>query len=316
MSDRFALAVHGGAGRVPAAKTREPGRLFYDAAMARGLEAGAQVLGRGGTALDAVVAAVVVLEDDEHLNAARGAALCADGSVELSASVMDGESMAVGAMVGLTRVKNPIRAARALVGHSHCLLFGSRGDAFAHGEGLEIVPTDYFVTPRRRRQWERLRDREGLHLDHSGEDEARGTVGAVARDRGGGLAAATSTGGMVNQWPGRVGDSPVTGAGTWASNVCAVSATGTGDPFFRLTFARRVADLIELAGLSPEAAALRALGEVGTLEGEGGCILVDGQGRLAMPMSSPQMIRGWLLEGDRPRVAILADEVREAPAPD
>jgi beta-aspartyl-peptidase (threonine type) len=209
---------------------------------------------------------------------------------------MNGRTLAVGAVVGVSRTRNPVLAAQALMGHAHCLLFGESGDAFAEARGLAMADPGYFLTRKRRRQWERLVDRSKLHLDHAGEEvgDTHGTVGAVARDRRGRLAAATSTGGMVNQLPGRVGDSPVAGAGTWADAHCAVSATGTGDAFFRVAFARRVADLIELAGVAPLAAAERALEEVRSVKGQGGCILIDAEGRIATAMNSPQMVRGSL----------------------
>jgi beta-aspartyl-peptidase (threonine type) len=305
----FSLAVHGGAGRLSPGRTREPGRAPYDEAIARALRAGIEVLQSGGSAVRAVTAAVVVMEDDEMFNAGRGAALCADGSVELSAAVMNGRNLAVGALVGVGRTKNPVLGAQALMKHSHCLLFGAQGDDFSEQQGLELVPRDYFFTRSRRRQWQLLSDRTRIHLDHSGED-AHGTVGAVARDRRGALAAATSTGGMLNQLPGRVGDSPVAGAGTFANSVCAISATGTGDAFFRVSFARRVADLIELARLSGGDAAERALGEVKAVRGQGGCILVDAEGRVSCNFNSPQMVRGWVTEGGPIRVAILRDDER------
>ena len=307
---RWAIAIHGGAGRLAQRKTVDPGRRPYDDAIARSLAAGAAVLRRGGGSVRAVTAATVVLEDCELFNAGKGAALCRDGSVELSAAVMSGRSGAVGAMVGLKRTKNPILAARSIMGHSHCLLFGPNGDEYAASRGLEQVDSDYFMTARRRRQWRRVRDTESIHLDHA-EDEAHGTVGAVARDSRGHLAAATSTGGLVNQLPGRVGDSPVAGAGTWADSRCAVSATGTGDVFFRVAFARRVADLIELAGLAPDEAARSALKDVRTHRGQGGCIAVDAEGSITAEFISPQMVRGGLAHGGPMWSAIGPSDRRE-----
>jgi beta-aspartyl-peptidase (threonine type) len=245
-----------------------------------------------------VTEAVAALEDEPLFNAGRGAALCVDGSVELSAAVMSGRSRAIGAMVGLKRTRNPVRAARAIMGGSH-------GDDYAKGRGLEQVSSDYFRVPHRERQWERAKNRAVLHLDHS--EEAHGTVGAVARDRKGHLAAATSTGGLINQLPGRVGDSPVAGAGTWADAQCAVSATGTGDAFFRVAFARRVADLVELTGASLKDAAARALKDVRAVKGQGGCILVGTTGRPTFAFNSPQMVRGsWAQVG--PMLAAITDD--------
>ncbi len=309
MTSPWALAVHGGAGHLAKSKTRDPGRFPYDQAIARALAAGGAVLRRGGSAVRAVTEAVVVLEDEPIFNAGRGAALCVDGSVELSAAVMSGRSRAVGAMVGLKSTRNPVRAARAVMGHSHCLLFGIHGDMYASEHGLDQVPSDYFLVPYRRRQWERAKNRSELHLDHS--EDAHGTVGAVARDRRGFLAAATSTGGLVNQLPGRVGDSPVAGAGTWADERCAISATGTGDAFFRVAFARRAADLVELAGMSVRRAAASALDEVRSVRGQGGCIAVGPTGGPEIAFNSQDMVRGVWVQHQRMIAGVSTDDERE-----
>jgi len=302
------LAVHGGAGRLPANKVSYPGRRPYELALARALRCGQSVLLKGGSAVRAVTEAVAVLEDEPLLNAGRGAVLCADGSIELCAAVMGGRRQQFGAVAGLTRTRNPVRAARELLEHRHGLLFGAAGDAFAEGAGLEMVSPEFFLTPLRQGQWKRLHGTSRVELDHSGDEATHGTVGAVARDRRGHLAAATSTGGLVNQLPGRIGDTPIAGAGTWADGSCAVSATGKGEAFARVAFARRVADLIGLVGAEPAEAARRALEEVARFRGQGGCIVVDSAGRLALPFSSAQMLRGWVVGPSRPKVAILADE--------
>lgn len=308
MRRRFSIAVHGGAGRLARSKTVEPGRRPYDAGVRRSLAAAIAILERGGSAVRAVAAAVSVLEDDEHFNAGRGAALCMDGSVELSASIMNGSNLSVGAMVGLKRTRNPVQAAQTLMGHSHCLLFGENADAYAEQKGVPMADPEYFQTLYRLQQWKRARGRSQARLDHHDDEDAHGTVGAVALDRRGRFAAATSTGGIVNQLPGRVGDSPVVGAGTWANHLCAISATGTGDVFFRLAFARRVADLIELGGRSGAAAADKALAEVASKRGQGGCILIDSDGEIHCPHISSHMVRGWIQEGESAKVAILAQE--------
>jgi len=300
--------VHGGAGYLSSSKTRTPERRRYDHATARALLAAQRVLLAGGSAARATTAAVVVLEDDEVFNAGQGSALCEDGSVELSASVMNGRNLAAGAMVGLKRTKNPVLAARALMKHTHGLLFGAWGDAFAENAGLEMVSPDYFMTHERQKQLRRYKRKGTIGLDHSDDEPAHGTVGAVALDRRGYLAAATSTGGLVNQLRGRVGDTPVVGSGTWANRVCAVSATGTGDAFARVAFGRRVADLIELAGLSPDGAAQQALDEVRGIRGQGGCIIISAAGEVACPFISTQMVRGWVVDRERPTVAILPGE--------
>lgn len=306
------LAVHGGAGRLPLRGLKGKRRSRYEQGLAEALMTGQRVLQRGGSALNAVVETVVCLEDNDLFNAGVGAALCADGSVELSASTMRGRDLAVGAMVGLKRTKNPVRAACAILGHAHGLLFGVEGDEYAAAKGLKLVSSEYFQTPYRLRQWKRQTNRAVATLDHSGEDEAHGTVGAVAMDRRGNLAAATSTGGLVNQLPGRVGDTPVIGAGTWADNrTCALSATGKGDAFARIAFARRVADLIELGHMSPHEAALDALADVKRVKGAGGCILIDRGGNVCLPFNTPHMPRGWVRGNGPPHVALLPDEEHE-----
>ncbi len=311
MSDApIALAVHGGAGRLAKPKTRYPQRLPYEIALGQALYEGQKILQRGGTALRAVVAAVCVLEDCDLFNAGQGAALCADGSVELSASVMNGKGRKAGAVASAALIRNPIKGAEAVIKSPHVVLAGEAADTYAREAGLAMEPQDYFKVPARIEQWEAIRDTGKVVLDHS--DGANGTVGAVARDKRGNLAAATSTGGLVNQWPGRIGDSPIIGAGTWADNpVCAVSATGKGDPFARVAFARRVADLMELKRMGPEAAGKAALLEVRAVGGTGGCIIVDAKGRVALPFDSAQMLRGWVRGNDVPRVAILPGEAVE-----
>ncbi len=306
---KTSIAVHGGAGRLAAKRLQGSSRKRFEQGLAEALRGGQRILLRGGSALNAVTEAVSILEDNEHFNAGKGAALCADGSVELSASLMRGSDLAVGAVVGLKRTKNPIQTTRKLINHAHGFLFGSGADQFAQSKNLEMVAPEYFMTPLRKRQWEKYRDKHEMVLDHSDEDAPHGTVGAVALDRRGNLAAATSTGGLVNQLPGRVGDSPVIGAGTWADNRnCAVSATGTGEAFARLAFARRVADLIELKSLDLINAADAALGEVASLNGTGGCIVLNRENQLVLPFNSSTMLRGWL-DGNGPaHVAILPGE--------
>jgi len=308
VSQSFVLAVHGGAGPMEPGQVRHPGRSRYDEALCRALRAGQAILMRGGTALRAVTEAVRILEDDDLFNAGRGAVLCADGSVELSASVMDGRTMRVGAMVGLRRIKNPVLAARALLRHPHGMLFGEQADAWAEAAGVETVRSRYFRTPARIRQWERSHQSKSVPHERGAGEASHGTVGAVALDRRGNLAAATSTGGLVNQLPGRVGDTPIIGAGTWADRTCAISTTGRGDAFVRMTFARRVADLVEIGRKRPGTAALRALDELTRVNGRGGCIVIGRDGRLAMPFNAPQMPRGWVVGRSAPVTAIGKDD--------
>ncbi len=328
MHGRVVLAIHGGAGRLAQSKVCHPRRQKYEAALAEALRAGYGVLRAGGAAERAVTEAVRMMENHKLFNAGRGGVLSANGRVELSASVMNGKDLKAGAVTGITRTKNPVLAARAMMPHIHVLLAGEDADRFSERTGLEMVGPDYFITKSRTRQWSKLKGSDEMALDHNedddeddsddsdddDEDDVQGTVGAVARDRRGTVAAATSTGGLVNQWPGRIGDTPVIGAGTWADNrTCAISATGKGDVFARLAFARRVADLVELSGLDIEAASMNALRDICTQGGDGGCIVVDAEGRLTLPFVTPQMLRGWMVDGGPPTVAILPGEAVELP---
>lgn len=303
------IAVHGGAGRLSDKQTNSPARQGYEQGLADALRAGQAILLDGGVAVDAVCAAVASLEDNELFNAGRGAVLCSDGEAELSASVMDGGDGSAGAMVGLKRLRNPVLGAKVMINHMHGLLFGGQADGWAKSAGLEMVEPDYFVTPARKAQWAALSGTDTVALDHSDAESVHGTVGAVARDGQGNLAAATSTGGLANQLPGRVGDTPVVGAGTWAdSGVCALSATGKGDVFARIAFARRVADLIELGQMNAQEATRRALDDVARAGGEGGCIVLTPKGEVHLPFNTPQMLRGHISGGGGPLVAILPGE--------
>lgn len=308
----FSLAIHGGAGSVPADRLEGSSRLAYEAALTAALKIGEVILRDGGAAIDAVTQAVVELENREVFNSGRGAALCADGSAELDASVINGADRTAGAVAGLTTTRNPVLAARALMGTEHWFLHGPAGDRFARNAGLRTVEPSYFITADRQHQLASYHGKTASGLDHDpglSTEAPGGTVGAVACDANGNLAAATSTGGMVNQPPGRVGDTPLIGAGSWAENgICAVSATGTGEAFIRAGFARRIADLIEIGGYELQTAVERALTEMAALKGAGGCIAVDGAGRLAQPFNTGQMFRGWVTSSEPPRIAILPAE--------
>lgn len=308
----FALAIHGGAGalsasRVPAERLDEMRR---DLGLA--LDAGLGVLGGGGSALDAVVAAVVVLEDSRVFNAARGAVLRSDGSARLDASVMAGDGRRAGAVCLLRAAKNPVRVARALLERGReVLLAGDEGDRFAREAGLDTCSAEYFITDYRREQLERLAQRQGMALDHDvpvpGRDRDEGqTVGAVALDRHGHLAAATSTGGMTHAAPGRVGDSPIIGAGTWASDeTLALSATGSGEHFIRAAFAHEVHARLAFGGGDLERAARDALHLVASLGGQGGCVAVDRTGRVVAPFTTRAMPRAHQTAGGARHVYVL-----------
>ncbi|HZS21094.1 MAG TPA: isoaspartyl peptidase/L-asparaginase [Pseudonocardiaceae bacterium] len=300
------LPVHGGAGRIVAGEL-DAARV---AAASRGLHAslmaGMAVLRDGGSALDAVVAAVAILEDDEQFNAGRGAVLTVGGGVEHDAAVADGATRRAGAVTCVNGVRNPVRAARAVMDRTpHVLLSGDGALELARREGLELAPTGWFVTARRQKQLATLQ--RGCRVE---SEMTGGTVGAVAVDVEGHLAAATSTGGSAGQLAGRIGDTPLLGAGTWADDrSCAVSATGDGEAFILSVFAHEVDALVRLAGLDLGAACDRALQEVSARRGTGGCIGVRPDGTVAMPFTSPGMFRGWIDAAGNPRVGMFAGDL-------
>jgi beta-aspartyl-peptidase (threonine type) len=298
----------------------------YRAALERALDAGVAVLDGGGSALAAVESAVVALEDDPLFNAGRGAVFAADGRHELDASIMDGRTRAAGAVAGVRRVRNPIRLARLVMERSaHVLLVGEGAESFAREQGVELVDPGWFSTARRRAQLAATKRELGEDVPTRSEDTAVdqeladagpddrtvGTVGAVALDADGHLAAATSTGGLTNKRPGRVGDSPVIGAGTYADDrACAVSVTGTGELFLRAVVAYDVAARMRYAGQTladaARAAIMDSVASLGGLGG-GGLIAVDGQGAVAMPFSTEGMYRGRVVAGGTRRVDIFGD---------
>jgi len=259
------------------------------------LQAGHSVLSSGGTALDAVTAAVILLEDDPVFNAGRGSVFSAEGTIEMDASIMRGDTREAGSVAGVMRIKNPILGARAVMEKSpHVMLAGPGADRFAELTGLVLAEPDWFHTERRWKQHRRSLKTNTISLDHADTENVYGTVGAVACDAQGTVAAASSTGGMVNKHLGRLGDTPVLGAGTWACNrSCATASTGHGEFFIRCNAAARVSALVELAGLSLEEAAQRVIHEeIAELGGDGGLITIDTQGRIALPFSTGGMFRG------------------------
>ena len=300
----FAIAVHGGAGTLPASElTPEKQRAFNDG-LESALRAGFAILERGGASLDAVVAAVTVLEDDPLFNAGRGSVLAANGGHELDASIMDGRDLRAGSVTGLRHVRNPIQLARLVMDRSpHVMLAGAGAEEFALEHGLESVPNDYFATERRRLELERLLRGE----QKPGGEAVLGTVGAVAIDEQGNLAAGTSTGGMTGKKWGRVGDSPIIGAGTYAADdCCAVSATGHGEFFIRLAVAHEIASLVRYRGMDVRQAADEVvMNQLGRLGGTGGVIAIGRDGTIAMPFNSPGMLRGAMDSRGRLETAIL-----------
>jgi beta-aspartyl-peptidase (threonine type) len=301
----FGLAIHGGAGTLPRAEMRGAVELNYRAGLQEALDAGFAVLQAGGTSLDAVTQAVVLLEDNPLFNAGRGAVFTLDGRNELDAAIMDGSNLKAGAVCGLTRIRNPILLARSVMEQSdNVMLAGEGAEEFALSRGFSFVPQSFFYTPERWQQLERIRGGDtglsALTISHVG------TVGAVALDLAGRLAAATSTGGMTGKRYRRIGDSPIIGAGTYADDrSCAVSATGHGEVFIRAAVAHDICARMRFAGRSlAEAVREVVLEELVALHGEGGVVAIDARGEIAMEFNSEGMFRASRRAGAEPQIAI------------
>jgi L-asparaginase / beta-aspartyl-peptidase len=310
----WGLVVHGGAGSRTPPNWNAAAREIRERAISSALNAGHAILAAGGSSLDAVQAAVVLLEDDPNFNAGRGAVFTADGRNELDAAIMDGSTLNVGAVAGLHHVKNPIILARAVMDRSrHVMMIGDGAERFAREVGIELVDSSYFFTQARWDALQRARQTEQRGVpatmprpgtSNATGDGYLGTVGAVAIDRQGRLAAATSTGGITNKRYGRVGDVPVIGAGTYANQRCAVSATGEGEWFIRYTVARDICARIE-QGMTPAASADAILfGIFDPIPVDGGVIVIDARGNLAMSFNSATMPRGWIGPDGRPTVLL------------
>jgi L-asparaginase / beta-aspartyl-peptidase len=300
----IAIAIHGGAGTLPRAEIGPEQEKLYLAGLDAALDAGYAVLKRDGTSLDATIAAVRVLEDNPLFNAGRGAVLNRDGIAELDASVMDGKTLSAGAVSGLRRVKSPIELARLVMDKSpHVMLVGDGAEEFAKLQGVEMVPNEYFITPVRKMQLERFL--RGAVSTKENDLAAFGTVGAVALDSSGNLAAATSTGGMTGKRWGRVGDSPIIGAGTYANNAsCAVSATGHGEFFIRTVVAHDICAQVEYLKIPLSKASANVLEKMKTLGGNGGVIAIDPKGEVVLDFNSEGMFRGVATSKGRREVAI------------
>jgi len=303
----FALAVHGGAGTIRRDQRLASRLVFYHEGLRIALETGREVLAAGGNALEAVTRTVAALEDDPLFNAGRGSVFTAAGTQEMDAAVMDGRNRRAGAVAGIFGPRNPILASRAVMELSdHVLLIGEGALAFCRQQGVAFADHGYFYTAER---WRALQDelerrRRGLAEDDD-EQRRHGTVGAVARDRDGNLAAATSTGGMTGKVPGRVGDSPIIGAGIYADNAtCAVSATGHGEYFIRFGAAFEIAARLRHAGHSLHQAAGTVIDALGEFGGRGGVVAVDRAGALALPFNTAGMYRGYVQTDGRVHTAI------------
>jgi L-asparaginase / beta-aspartyl-peptidase len=304
---RWALVIHGGAGAMDRKSLSKVKDKSARIALKAALDTGSRILANGGSATDAVEAAVRALEDDPLFNAGRGAVLTYEGTVSLDAAIMDGASLKAGAIAGTTLAKNPVSAARKVMMDSpHVMLSGAGADAFVQEKGLETADQSYFETPERRKQLEDMKAKEVGWFD---ADLKYGTVGAVARDQDGNVAAATSTGGLTGKRWGRVGDSPLIGAGTYADNrSCAVSATGAGEYFIRLGVAHEICARIRLKGEKAVPAASGVMAQVKTLGGSGGVIVVTPDGQLGWSFNTPGMYRAGKDSTGREVIAIYDNE--------
>lgn len=325
---KWAIVVHGGAGVIERGSMSPKTEAAYRAAMKEATEAGAKVLDKGGSSLDAIEATIHILEDNPLFNAGRGAVFAADGRNELDSAIMDGATMKAGSVTGVTRTRHPISLARAVMEKSHwVMLSGDGADAFAAHVGLEQVPPSFFFTERRWQSLERELKREGLPIParpagappepakpvaeiEPPDAHKFGTVGVVALDKNGNIAAGTSTGGLTAKRWGRIGDSPIIGAGTYASNQsCAVSATGTGEYFIRLTIARTICALVQYKGMKLQTAADEVIHhQLQDLHGDGGVIALTPDGQMAWSFNTSGMYRARLAEGGKLEIGIYNDE--------
>lgn len=316
--NKAVIAIHGGAGAITRAQLSVEKEQQFIQVLSEIVESGQSILEKGGSALDAVTEAVRLLEECPLFNAGIGSVFTHEGTHELDACVMDGNSLQAGAVAGVSRIRNPILAAREVLEHSpHVLFIGEGAEAFAQSRGLEPVSPEVFSTPERWEQLQRALAANHTVLDHDAAepidpDTKFGTVGAVALDKFGNLAAATSTGGMTNKSSGRVGDSPIIGAGCYANNAnVAVSCTGTGEVFMRTLAAYDIAALMEYGGLSLHQATERVVMEkLPALDGSGGVIAIDSEGNVALPFNSEGMYRGFGFVGDAPSIGIYRDQER------
>jgi beta-aspartyl-peptidase (threonine type) len=311
--NKIALVIHGGAGTILKENMSPEKEAAYQAKLTEALNAGYAVLERGGSSLDAVTTTIQILEQSPLFNAGKGAVFTAEGRNELDASIMDGKTGMAGAVAGVNRIQSPILAAQAVMQHSpHVMLTGAGAEEFAQAQGLDMVDPNYFFDQTRYDQLKRIQAREAQKSKEKGyvapanPDEKFGTVGCVALDKQGNIVAGTSTGGMTNKRWNRVGDSPIIGAGTYASNqTCGVSATGHGEFFIRNVVAYDIAARMQYANMSLEEAANSVINEkLKSQGGEGGIVALDKNGNIAMPFNTPGMYRGYRKEGEKAKVFI------------
>jgi beta-aspartyl-peptidase (threonine type) len=309
---KFTIAIHGGAGTISKKNMTPEKEAAYIKALNEALDAGYKVLEKNGNALDAVKAAVIDLENNILFNAGKGSVFTNTGTHEMDASIMDGRDLSAGAVAAVKNIRNPIELAFTVMKKSeHVFLIGNGAEEFAKQNGIAFEPDEYFYSEFRYKQWQKVKDTDVTALDHNistneSEEKKFGTVGAVACDANGNLAAATSTGGMTNKQYGRVGDSPIIGAGTYANNkTCAISCTGHGEPFIRAVTAYDVSCLMEYKGLSlDEAMNIVVNDKLVKIEGDGGMIGVDAKGNAALIFNSEGMYRGFYSSDGRREAAI------------
>lgn len=311
LNDTYVLVIHGGAGTILKSQMTPEKEQAFTNSLNGALQIGNDILKKGGTALDAVEAVVRFMEDDSLFNAGKGAVFTNEGKNELDAAIMNGKTLAAGSVAGVTTIKNPITAARAVMEKSpHVMMMGKGAEKFAQQQGLEIVEPSYFYTESRWQGLQKAKREDSLkmQMDHTdtsknallkqpeNKDYKYGTVGAVALDRHGNLAAATSTGGMTNKKFGRVGDAPIIGAGTYANNkTVAISGTGWGEYFIRLVMAKSISDMMEFGKMKLKAASDEMIMKrLPALGGDGGLIAVDKEGNIAMPFCTEGMYRGYI----------------------
>ncbi|MBC5773536.1 isoaspartyl peptidase/L-asparaginase [Pontibacter sp. KCTC 32443] len=311
----FSIAIHGGAGTITPSSMTPALEVKYKTALNKALEIGSKILADGGTALDAVQKTVEDLEDTPLFNAGKGSVFTKHGKHEMDAAIMCGKTLQAGAVAGVYSLKNPVSLARAILEYSdHVFMSGYGAEEFARKQHLVFEPEEYFFDALRYKQWSEVRDSDMFMLDHTAGDEKFGTVGAVALDQHGNVAAATSTGGMTNKNYNRIGDTPVIGAGTYANNyTCAISCTGHGEFFLRAVVAYDVSCLMEYKGYTLQQACDKVvMDKLVKLGGEGGLIAVDNAGNVAMPFNSAGMYRACKINNLEPLVAIYREEVAVA----
>ena len=304
--NNYSLMLHGGAGALDNVRDHKTAVRYLEA-IRRILEHGREVMKLGGSALQAVEACAMLLEDDPVFNAGCGSVLNENGKVEMDAAIMDGRDLAAGAVAAVSNIANPVQLARLVMTKSeHVMLISEGAMQFAEHCGMTTAPEKYFYTPDRVAQLEEARRQHKIMLDHDAteedsEDQKYGTIGAIARDQNGNLAAATSTGGIVNKRLGRVGDSPIVGAGVFADNeTCAVSATGYGEDFMRSVIAKTISDFIYMRDMNAEQATLAGIQYLNRkVKGRGGVIVIDRHGNCSSGFTTKKMIHGWIEKGGK-----------------